>query len=57
MMWTERVKIRYNGMSQWDHQTIADNLDPAIDSNMDARGPTANLLGVWKEETMGLKEI
>jgi hypothetical protein len=44
----ERVKIRYNGMSQWDHQTVADNQDPAIDSNMDARGPSTNPLAVWK---------
>ena len=35
-------------MSHWDHQTVADNRDPAIDSNMDARGPSTNPLAVWK---------
>ena len=39
--------IRYNGMS---HQTVADNRDPAMDSIMDARGPSANLLGVLKRD-------
>jgi hypothetical protein len=42
------VKIRHNGMSQWDHQIVTDNQDSAIDSKVDARGMSANLSGTWK---------
>ena len=47
---TERVKIMYNGMSQGDHQIVADNQDSAIDNKVDARGPSANLSSIWKED-------
>ena len=44
----ESVKIRYNRMSQWNHQKNANNQDPVIHSNMDASGLSANLQGIWK---------
>ena len=44
----EKVKIRYNGMSQWNQQSTANNRDPAKCSNIDARGPSANLPGIRK---------
>ena len=49
---SERVKIRYNGMSQCDHQMVTDNQDSAVDSKVDARGPSANLSSTWKEDSI-----
>jgi hypothetical protein len=51
---SERVKIRYNGMSQCDHQMVTDNQDSAVDSKVDARGPSANLSSTWKEDSIQL---
>ena len=44
----ERVKIRYNGMSRGDHQTVADNQHSAVDSKMYARGLSATQSSIWK---------
>ena len=47
---SECVNIRYNGMSQRNHQMVADNQDSTIDSKVDAMGPSADLASSWKED-------
>jgi hypothetical protein len=53
-------------MSQWDHQIVADNQDPAKDSKVDDRVQSANLSGILEgdptqqdraEETKGYGPI
>ena len=44
----DRVKIRYNWMSQWNQQLATDNRDPATCNNIDARRPSAKLSGIKK---------
>ena len=50
MMLTQlkKVKIRYNGISQWNQQSTADDRGPATCSNIDARGLSADLPSIRK---------
>ena len=44
------MEIRYNGMTQWDCQMVANGPDPDMDSKVFAMGPSLDLTSTWNKD-------
>ena len=49
---SDHVEIRYNGMTQWDCQMVANGPDSAIDSKVGAMDLNSELTSTWKGDPL-----